>query len=207
MKQRIKKKMKPVLLSIKNYSARRRLKNRNFTIISDNCWGGQVYQDLGLEYNTPFVGLFVFSPDYIRLVKDLKYYLSQPLTFTKVSIYKDMDKETREYPIGLIGDIEIHFLHYKNEEEARKKWNKRLGRINWNNIFIKFNDRDCCTEELLKEFDELDYDRKIIFTANKHDNLKNYVWYKEYTNAEYVEPELKSYKSYFDVVSWLNQDA
>jgi uncharacterized protein (DUF1919 family) len=38
--------------------ARIRLKNQDFTIISNDCWGGGVYEDLQLQYTTPMVGLF-----------------------------------------------------------------------------------------------------------------------------------------------------
>ena len=83
----IKNKLKPFIYPIINFIPRRRLKNKNFTIICDNCWAGKVYQELGLPYQTPFVGLFVFSPDYIKMLKNLKHYLSGniPLKFVKES--------------------------------------------------------------------------------------------------------------------------
>ena len=40
------------------------------TIISNNCWGGFVYQKFNLQYRTPFVGLFIFAPDYIELLEN-----------------------------------------------------------------------------------------------------------------------------------------
>ena len=79
----LKNKLKPIVYPIINFIPRRRLKNKNFTIICDNCWAGKVYQELGLPYQTPFVGMFIFSPDYIKMLKNLKHYLSGniPLTF------------------------------------------------------------------------------------------------------------------------------
>lgn len=29
------------------------------------------------------------------------------------------------YPIALLGDVEIHFLHYDNETVAKEKWERR----------------------------------------------------------------------------------
>ncbi|WP_245150281.1 DUF1919 domain-containing protein, partial [Streptococcus pneumoniae] len=55
----------------------------------------------------------------------------------------------------LLDDIELHFLHYADEEEATQKWNRRLERIHWDNLYFKFNDNDACTYELMKEFEEL----------------------------------------------------
>ena len=44
----LKNKLKPIVYPIINFIPRRRLKNKNFTIICDNCWAGKVYQELGL---------------------------------------------------------------------------------------------------------------------------------------------------------------
>ena len=65
--------------------------------------------------------MFVFSPDYIKMLKNLKHYLSGSisLTFVKESKYiKDFDNA---YPLALLDDIELHFLHYADEEEATQK--------------------------------------------------------------------------------------
>jgi uncharacterized protein (DUF1919 family) len=198
----IKEKLKIVRSTVINYSSRKRLTNKDFTIISDNCWGGQVYHDLNLEYRTPFVGLFIFASDYIRMLKNLEFYLTQPLTFSRESKFKDM--ENHNYPLGLLGDVELHFLHYKDEAEARTKWERRVKRINWDNLFIKMFDANGCNEELLREFDSLDFKHKVCFTAKEYKDLQSNVWFHEFKNTPKVEPELKLYKKYFDAVEWLN---
>ncbi|MHC5830493.1 MAG: DUF1919 domain-containing protein, partial [Nostoc sp.] len=108
-----------------------RLKNRNFSIISDDCYGGSVYRELGLQYTTPFVGLFILAPCYLKLLSNLSYYLQSDLLFQQHSKYpeveyKRLDKDNN-YPLGVLRDeIEIHFLHYDNQEEAHNKWQRRI---------------------------------------------------------------------------------
>ena len=201
MSQKLKDKLKPIIYPILYRKSRKKLQNRNFTIISDNCWGGRVYQELGIQYNSPFIGLFIMSPDYLKLVKNLRYYMSQELVFIENSKYTD--KTT--YPIGLLADIEIHFLHYSSEEEARSKWNRRKERMNWNNLFFKFNDNDKCNNELIKEFDDLDYNSKVIFSSKKYNDVKSLIYFKERENIGFVGEDLKIYRKYFDVVDWLNK--
>lgn len=201
MSQKLKDKLKPFIYPILYRKSRKKLQNRNFTIISDNCWGGRVYQELGIQYNSPFIGLFIMSPDYLKLVKNLRYYMSQELVFIKNSKYTD--KTT--YPIGLLDDIEIHFLHYSSEDEARNKWNRRKERMNWNNLFFKFNDNDKCNYELIKEFDDLDYNSKVIFSSKKYNDVKSLIYFKERENIGFVGEDLKIYRKYFDVVDWLNK--
>lgn len=201
MSQKLKDKLKPIIYPILYRKSRKKLQNSDFTIISDNCWGGRVYQELGIQYNSPFIGLFIMSPDYLKLVKDLRHYMSQELVFTDNSKYTGKVK----YPIGLLSDIEIHFLHYSSEEEARSKWNRRKERMNWDNIFFKFNDNDKCNYELIKEFDNLDYKSKVIFSSKKFSDIRSLIYFKERENIGSVGEDLKIYRKYFDAVDWLNK--
>ena len=43
----------------------KRIIDSNTTVISNNCFAGRIYNDLGLPYNSPTVGLYFFYPDYI----------------------------------------------------------------------------------------------------------------------------------------------
>jgi len=195
---------------------RSRLQNKNFTIISNNCWGGEVYRALNLPYKTPFIGLFLFAPCYVRLLINLQEYLNSNLNFTKVSQYKFANQQREQgtwnfYPIGLLDDeIEIHFMHYFSKSEAREKWFRRLERIDWKpeNIFLKFCDRGLCTEQLIAEFDRLDYSHKVCFTSKNYLELKSTVWIEECKNDPYVVDGKVLYnvcKKYFDVSDWLNR--
>lgn len=90
----LKDRIKPIVYPIIHFILRQRIKNKNFTIICDNCWSGKVYRELGLPYQTPFVGMFVFSPDYIKMLRNLKHYLSGniPLKFVKDKLMKDFEE-------------------------------------------------------------------------------------------------------------------
>jgi|GEM_PF-2020664 len=55
--------------------------NIDFTIISNNCWGGMIYESYNLPKESPTVGLFFMASDYIKFVSELKGYLSSSLTF------------------------------------------------------------------------------------------------------------------------------
>lgn len=46
--EKIKNKLKPIIYPIINFIPRRRLKNKNFTIICDNCWAGKGLSRIGL---------------------------------------------------------------------------------------------------------------------------------------------------------------
>ncbi|MDW2326716.1 MULTISPECIES: DUF1919 domain-containing protein [Vibrio] len=143
------------------------LKRDDFSIISDNCWGGFVYQHFQLRYKTPFVGLFIFSPDYMKLIENVKHYMEVELVFIepKLSKYREqLDLSSGVYPIARLNDVEIHFLHYKDELEAEYKWVKRKQRINYDNLIIKMNDRDLFDADMLPMFEKVPA-RKVFLSS------------------------------------------
>jgi len=167
-----------------NKTAKLRKKNlcsSDFTIISNNCWGGFIYQSYGVSYNSPTIGLYFMAEDYIKFISNLEKNINSKLEFIspKDSKHYDViknDKKIGEYPIGKINDIEIIFLHYSSEEEAYDKWNRRCKRINWDKLLIKFNDQNGCTKEHLCFFDRLDIKNKICFTSSKKMKLKSTIF-------------------------------
>lgn len=174
---------------------KKKINNNNFSIISNNCWGGFVYQSYGFSYNSPTIGLFFMADDYIEFLKELRSNLNKELKFIKPEESKwfkkiKNDKSLGTYPIGKIGDIEIFFLHYKSENEAYEKWNRRKKRVNWNNLIIKFNDQNKCTEKNVIDFYNLKYKNKLFFTV-KDWNIKekyikiNQIFEKNFIRASY----------------------
>lgn len=176
--------------------------NKDFTIISNNCWGGHVYQDLELNYKSPFVGMFLYSRCYLKLLKNLEYYLRQELKFTTSSIYEEANEKRKKtyYPIAMLDDIELHMLHYKNEEEALTKWNRRKSRMNMDNMFVKMNATQKIDVETIKKFDDLPYRNKVIFTEKLYPEIESAIHIENMNTNK----EMNHYMKYFDVVKWIN---
>lgn len=197
-------------IKIMKYINRIGLKNKDFTIVSNNCWGGFVYQKFGLEYKTPFIGLFIFTPDYIELLKNFKELIFKELkfiNFEQSKYYKEIikNKNYHIYPIAIIGGkVEIHFLHYKSNEEAAEKWNRRVKRINFNNILFKLSEDNLCTDKEIKEFNNLNVKHKICFTSKVYNQFKDTICIEECVNSGVVKGEHQYYEKYIDIKSILN---
>ncbi len=58
-----------------NAENRKRLKNKNFTVLSNNCVGGVILHELGERFNSPTVNLFFKAEDYLKFLENLDYYL------------------------------------------------------------------------------------------------------------------------------------
>lgn len=147
-----------------------RLRNRDFSIISSNCNGAFMYRDLNLPYLSPTVNLAIEINGFIKMVGNLEWYMKQKITRIE---------DGSEYPVGELGEgIRINFIHYKSFEEAVQKWDERKNRINWDNLFIVGTARgDFCTYDTIRNFDQLPYKNKVIFTN---------VAYPEFPSAYYI---------------------
>lgn len=173
LKRKAKKLLTPYVDRIKIffYNVRRifvkhSIKNKDFSIISNNCWAGKVYQYLDMPYLSPTAGLYFFAPDYIKFVSDLHHYLDAPLRFInpqESKYYAEIKRRNQlDKPIGIIDDVEIVFLHYKTREEAAEKWNRRKARVNYDNIILKFSRMDLCTEKEIATFDAIEFKNKFV---------------------------------------------
>lgn len=152
------------------------LRNYDFTIISNNCWGGMIYESYNLPKNSPTVGMFFFPDDYIKFVSNLKYYINYELRFINPydSKWKDqakIDKRFGNYPIAVLDDVEMFCLHYKSEQEVIEKWQRRCKRINYEKLLVKFNDQNGCTQKNIIDFLNVPIKNKIVFTCKKWNNI------------------------------------
>ena len=150
-----------------NFEEYMKLRKSNISIIANNCWGGLAYHQLGMEFLSPFVNMFVKDEDYLKLLNDLRGYLDAELHFHKFA-YENVLQ--REYPVCLLNDIELHFNHYVIMQEVEEKWNKRVKRINWDNIFVMMFTEE---ESVAVRFDKLPYENKICFVPfeSKHESV------------------------------------
>ncbi len=193
--------------------ARSKLKNRHFSIVGNNCFVGGMYHKYGLKYNTPTIWTYIFPDDYLRFLCKLDWYLSQPLEFVKSSRHEMSMQYTKltgkVYPIGLLGgDVEIHFMHYKTQEEAAVKWTNRLKRFHRENLFIVFSDSEEFRQEHLELFARLPFEHKVFFSAKPQPDFDGTVFVRDYASAPYVFDVTKNrkYEKYFDLTKWLNSE-
>jgi uncharacterized protein (DUF1919 family) len=191
---------------------KREIKNREFSIICNNCWAGHIYQQLGIQYKTPTVGMFFFAECYLKFIANLKENLTKEIRFVERSKYKEANfiiEQKGPYPIGVIDDFEIQFLHYKTPEEAAKKWKERAARVDFNNLYTVFSERDVCTKEHLEAFERIKLPNKVCFTAHDYPELKSTVWIKDYDHQKYIGDiftENTLIDKYFNVAQWLNKN-
>ena len=190
---------------------RKRLKNKDFSIISNDCIGGVICKDLRCRFNSPTVNFYFSAEDYVKFASKYKEYLENGKL---VDVTKPGEKV--KVAIEIEGEsIIANAIHYKTADDFIEKWNQRKVRVNYDNCFFMTNDRNGFTEEHLRAFDSLPYKNKVCFVHKE---------YPQYGTAFYIkgsekEDMVKTMTEYkrklgikrryddFDFVSWLNSNA
>lgn len=104
--------------------------------------------------------------------------------------------------------IEIFFLHYHSEQEAREKWERRVQRINWNKLLVKFNDQNGCTETEVNKYMKMPFKNKVFFTC-KHwpnENGGGYTVIHQFPKHEFIMASYEPFgkTKYIDITKLLN---
>lgn len=153
------------------------LKNNNFSVISQNCIGGVIYNDFGMQFLSPTVNLYFKANDFVKFVRNLKYYIDMD-----IKIVWD-----EEYPIGVLDDIYVHFMHYSTCSEAREAWERRKRRINYDKILIISTDMEGFDDNTFNEWKKINYPK--ILLSSKYRNVDNCIFFKNYRKLSSV-PDL-----------------
>lgn len=154
--------------------------------------------ELHQPFNTPTINLYITAPDFLKFVKNLEYYLSlEPV--------EDKSQIEIPFPVGVIDDVHIYFMHYQTFESAKEKWETRKRRVNLDNIYIIMaQSSELCTDAIVEEFDQLPYKNKVIFTAKDYPSIKSAYHIPGSETKNNCIRDLCSYKSKFSGRRWLD---
>lgn len=149
------------------------------TILSNDCWGGLVYNVLGLPFSSPFINILCPEDSFFKFMQDPFFYLEQPL-------HMECEGSPREnvFPIGRLGagdeSIELQFMHEPSFEKAEKGWNERVKRINKNRIFVKavIDGGNPRKEEYLKIFERVPYNKMCLYSGET--DVRDVVYMKRF---------------------------
>lgn len=176
------------------------------SIFCNNCVGAMVSHDLGLQFCSPMVNLWMYPTDYIYALSHKEFFIHN---------LEPANQEIQSkfpYPVGMIDGRAIYFMHYKTFEEAKRKWEARCKRINWDNSYLILVERDGCSQEDLMAFDALPHHKKIALVHTSHTEIQCTRYIKGYENKDGLSTMVESTSLFgtreydtFDWCSWLNK--
>ncbi len=127
------------------------------TILCCNCTAGALYHDLGLQFASPTINLYMSAADFMSFCERLEYYLSLPL-----EPVEGEENRAYTYPLARLGKLTLHCVHYASFAEVVQKWDARKQRVDWENIFVIATDRDGFDAGLYERFCRLPYRKKLF---------------------------------------------
>lgn len=201
----LKKAKKPLHLWCRGRYLRRQREqfhNPTLSVFSSNCVGGCMLHDLNTRFNSPFVNLFLNAEDYLKFLADPHHYSALEL--------QEIPADTG-YPVGRWGDLTVHFVHYPDFATAADTFRRRLARVDYDNLFVIFSERDGCTYADLQTFDALPYAHKVVFTHRPYERISSAFYIEGFEQADCLGDILKwdtktGRKIYdrFPFATWLN---
>lgn len=185
------------------FRAKRRIKNKDFSLFCGDCMGGIIYHQLGLPFLSPTINTRIFQKDLCRMLLNLKEYMTY-----------DIEKvpDIEGFPSGRLKDMILTFTHFPSFEEGVKAWYRRRQKINYENLWIIVTDYDGVTEEDIASLQNVRCRGLVVFTSKKLDYP--YCFYmKQFEGQEHIGDLLhktlwgkRYFEKYFDYVAWLNSD-
>lgn len=178
---------------------RSKINNKDISIICSTCMGGVIYHNLGMEFLSPTINLYMSNLDFVKFACNLKEYCSADLEFYK---------SEHPFPVAHLKDITIYFNHSKSDAEAANDWNRRKQRINYDNLYLIFYYREGYTLEQIREIEAAQC-KKVAVLTHKPLDLEYAVYIKGNGNPtqNFLEKDrfgIMSFEKEWDFVSWLN---
>ena len=152
------------------------------SILSCNCIGGVLMNEYNMTFMTPTVNFFMTPLDFLVFVENLEKYLD-----ADIHLSKDANDVLLPYPVFYLGDLKIFAVHYKTLEEFISSWNRRKVRINKDNIFVIFTDRDGFDPSIMSRIDALPY-RKVMFSHLPYPKYDWVCYIKGFEKEEEIIP-------------------
>lgn len=197
---------------------RLKLRNHDFTLISNTCIGGVMTHCVGERFRSPTVNLIIHEVQFLLFCQHLREYSQCPV---EEPTPEEMEKfASVNYPIGILRggelpDIYLYFVHYKSFAQAKAKWEERFARVNYDDIFVIMDRGMDADDRVLDAFHALPYKHKVFFT-HKEDPARwpcnfrfGYYTPERYKSGYLYNTVRKGLTQYrvldeFDFVQWLN---
>src|SRR5574344_129791 len=69
--------------NIKIAIAKKKIRNKDFSLISINCNGTFLLHELGFRFNSPFINLWLMPQDFLKYCENIEHYRKASLRFVK----------------------------------------------------------------------------------------------------------------------------
>jgi uncharacterized protein (DUF1919 family) len=163
------------------------------TLITYNCAAAHFYQMMSAQYQTPTVGnLFRDWRHFLLFAGDLERYTRAEPTFVTGTLPRH--NNNARYPVSSWGDVEIHWIHAKDQQTVLHRLAVGRARMEWDNIVVTFAESNFGPNELDEEQQELFHQlwkkipyRKFFFAAGHYKHTTDQVDVRKWLGKKHFE--------------------
>lgn len=165
-----------------------------FTYVTNNCLSQILYSHSEIAYDQPLIGtLFLNDSMYVKLCSNFNHYIHTTPVFTNTPSKRYIHAEILpNYPVMLLEDIEIHWIHEHNTDDIVSKFNRRVKRYDakiTQNLYI------LCHSDIMEDHTESDYKTMVEnFTS-----IQNSVYLTKFLKDTFISDNV------FFVKEWVNE--
>ena len=179
--------------------------NHSFSLITNDCIGGVIYHDLGEQFRSPTVNLWIPNDCFLEFAQNLKYYLSCEL--------KETPDACKPYPVGTVVPmddahipIEVNFVHYPSFEAGYAKWKERSARVDYDRLYYIWHFFDDEHTERIRAFDRWNV-RKLAIVHEPMEGLRacevTGCYNQDPHNGKILDVVEKTGKRYLDEIDYI----
>lgn len=184
----------------------RLLKNKEFTVVSNNCTDRLIYEavDIPRRDRAPFNNSAFCHEDFLKFAMNFEFYIKQELEFCCYEYQGIMMNRSDVYPVGKLGDIKVHFGHSVEWERVKTTWDKRKKNIHMESMFWIFSDYGSVIKyPIAKAFSGLDLNKCLQLSECMYClPCVNYAMEK---NGTFLDED-SIIEEWFDLLGWLNEE-
>lgn len=177
----------------------------NITILSPNCIAAEIYNLLGLKFNSPTINGSMKRMDFLKFCINLEEYLKlEPYISGHSNGHPILSLESNN-----LERIDIRFVHDIDDNTVLENWKRRKKRIIKDEIYIICDNKGVHGEELddtyIEQINKVKSRKTIIFVASKKNFPNTYLLNKKQIKRYNYKKlnGLYGFQEFFDYVSFL----
>lgn len=101
-----------------------------------------ILHELGLRIDTPTINTWIPDEDFLRFAENIAFYKKQQLKILP---------DQKDYVLVCLRDVHVHFMHETDPEKAICDWNRRVSRLDEENIYCLFVADQNTANELFRQ--------------------------------------------------------
>lgn len=178
--------LRSITNTIRVRKGNKRLQNRDVTLLSQNGIGAVFACDMGRNLRSPVLNLQYSAAGFLKLVSHLEHYLSAELRF----------RWDEEYPIGILDDIEVHFVGFDTCQQASQAWNDWKMSVDVDKLFVLSTDRDGFDGAMFEQWKRLPYPKLLLTACAAYADHPDTLYFPEYGDLGRV-PDLIAGRKFY----------